>query len=475
MQTRWSDPAFEKVAAIVTRHAGLKLPEYRYHAIELAVRKELSARGLRTVDEYAALLERDGVALSDLVSALTVGESYFFRDEGQFALIRERIVPELLRARPHGHVLRVWSAGCAGGEEPYSLAMLFEKMGLARRASILATDISRPALEKALRAVYSAWSLRGASMELARNYVRPVGKGYQVLPRFRDRVRFEYLNLAEDAYPSIASGVFGMDLILCRNVLIYFERPVVASVARRLFDSLAEGGWLLLGVSDPRLGQLAPFEVITTGAGLAYRRPAREELARREKRAARGRPAPAQRPKAPEPQAVSAEAAAPPDALQRAQQAYGRGNYLAVIDALRDEVDSPEAAALFVHASANAGDFEEAEKATAIAAERHPLTPELHLLCGFVLAELGRDEEAIRAARRALYLDRGLVVAHFTLGHLFARRGDRAAARRAFKNALRIVQSMPEDALVRMGDGERAGRLAQVLSAQLSLLDSGRG
>ncbi|HCF59448.1 MAG TPA: chemotaxis protein CheR, partial [Myxococcales bacterium] len=342
MPAQWTDRAFAKVAQIVTRHAGLKIPEYRFREVESAVRKEMSARGLGSIGDYAALLERDDIALSDLVSDLTVGESYFFRAKAQFDLIRDRIVPELLRDRPERHVLRVWSAGCAGGEEPYSLAMMFEEMGLAGRSFILATDISRPALEKARRATYGAWSLRGASLQLARRYVRSVGKRYEVLPRFRKRVRFDYLNLAEDAYPSMANGTFGVDLILCRNVLIYFEAQVVALVARRLFESLAEGGWLLLGASDPPLGQLAPFEVLWTGAGLVSRRPPRHE------QAARGQRAPA-RPSPPPPGAAQA---APPSALQQARQAYARADYRAAMGALRDAVDSPEAAGLFVRAAA---------------------------------------------------------------------------------------------------------------------------
>ena len=189
------------------------------------------------------------------------------------------VLPEIARRRGSKHQLRAWSASCASGEEAFSLAILFEREGIADQSQLVATDISRSALAKARQAIFGGWSLRGESPHLALPYLTPVGKDYRLDEKIRRRVALSHLNLALNAYPSFASGIWGMDLILCRNVLIYFDRPMVRQVAQRLFRTLAEGGWLITASSDPPLWEDAPFEVVTTEEGVFYRRPGGPELA----------------------------------------------------------------------------------------------------------------------------------------------------------------------------------------------------
>ena len=159
-------------------------------------------------------------------------------------------------------LIRAWSAGCASGEEAYSLAILLSQMGLGDEASVLGTDISQAALATARGGRYRDWSLRGASPDFMARYFRSAGPSWSLIEPVKRCVRFAFLNLALDAYPSHVSSTHAMDLILCRNVLIYFDAWTVEQVARRLRESLAPGGWLYVGHSESLRAEAAMFRAI---------------------------------------------------------------------------------------------------------------------------------------------------------------------------------------------------------------------
>ena len=220
--------------------AGLSFPESRAQSVEMGIHRAMVRARVADLDRYRELVERSPEALDDLLTEMTVGETYFFREPAQFACIRREVLPDLRRRRDGEAVIRAWSAGCASGEEAYSLAILMQEEGFGERAWLLATDVSRTALDRARRASFTAWSLRGPGAGAVEPYVSRQGASVLLQERIRRLVRFEYLNLAQDVYPSAASGIWGMDLILCRNVLIYFDRETVPRrVARRLYDTLA--------------------------------------------------------------------------------------------------------------------------------------------------------------------------------------------------------------------------------------------
>ena len=454
------------------------------------------ARGMRRagapdVTTYVARLRTDPAELDALVADITVGETYFFRDPQQFHVIREEILPVLLRDRV-GRPLRVWSAGCASGEEAYTLAILLAQLGRGSADQIIGTDISRPALVRAHRGEYGPWSLRTTPPQVTARYFEPSGKGFALVHDIHGRVEFRYLNLAADTYPSLASGVWGMDLILCRNVLIYFDAETVERVAVRLLAGLTPDGWLVLGASDPPLTDLVPCEVVITAAGLAYRRSSRAVVhrgggtRRPEPGDVRGIPTVGTVLPTPVGSPVMAEAAPAPDAgraragsptLRDAIRAYEAREYPAATDAARhltraDGAD-PVAWVILVRSLANAGDLEAAGRACAAGLDRCRTSAELAYLHGVLLAEAGRHTEGAGALRRALYLDRHLVVAHLALAAVLTRTGETDAARRALRNAARVLGGMSDADVVAASDGERAGRLVETVRAHLALLGAG--
>ncbi len=482
----WSHPAFGDLAQWLGAGTGLAFPADRIANAEHGFRRAMKLAGESDPDRYLKMVKGGGRALDNLIAELTVGETYFFREPAQFGFLRESVLPEIMGRRGQGAILRAWSAGCSSGEEAYSLAILLAEAGLREQSNILATDLSKNVLSKAKQACYGPWSLRGEGASLALPYLRQEGNRYLVSEAIRRMVRFEALNLVQGATSEIEPITRGMDLILCRNVLIYLDRESVRRVAVRLFDSLAEGGWLITASSDPPLVGDAPFETLVTEKGLFYRRrlaktsaqisipglleradspssvplgAAAEPVPEILQRSIRRRVVPVERAKGPKLAEV----------LETAREDLARGRYRRAVERTRGHLNDAGAVALHVRALANLNAVE-AEQVCTKLLTRHALVSELHYLRAVLMLGLGREDEALSAARRALYLDRSLAIAHFLEGVILRRRGDRPGAWRAFRNARDLCEARPADEVITFSDGETAAQLAGVAQSELDQL-----
>jgi chemotaxis protein methyltransferase CheR len=435
---------FERIAELVTRRTGIlttraqtDLPRVTQQLIELA--------GLRDVGELERRLA-DGGLWEELLDQVTVRETYFFRDPDQFELIRNVVLPALQEARHPLRRLRVWSAGCASGEELYSLAILLHERGLLENSYLIGTDVSERALATARSGRYREWSFRAIDPALVPLYFRRERQDYIVTSELRKHVVFSPANLLADQADT-ADDLGPFDLILCRNVMIYFDAAGVARLERRLYDALVPGGWLITGPSDPMLGQVAPFEVVVLDSGVCYRRkldPLKHTAKRPESRLTPP-PGIAQLPAAP--------ATAPPDSLLvQATAAYERADYARATALARTLPDDPALAVLEVRATWNCDGAQQAERACERALQRHAMSAELHYLHAMTLMEVRRLPDALRAVRRALYLDRTLAIAHFAHGTILERLHDLEGARRAYRNTYEgCRQRLPDDP-VALGD-----------------------
>lgn len=245
--------------ALLDARLGLRVRAKDREGVSHSLQTRLKTLHVSSAEDYLNALKTASLDDSEWrywLPKLTNGESYFGRDSGQFTLLRERILPELLQRRAKTRTLRVWSAGCSTGEEPYSLAILLSELvgELLPRdhwtLHILGTDINEAALAKARLGVYGAWSFRGvADAERARNF-SPVAGNWQINARFREMVRFSTCNLGAQDWPSPTRGLCDMDLILCRNVLIYLNRDAVANALSRFGQTLRDGGYLFTGHAE---------------------------------------------------------------------------------------------------------------------------------------------------------------------------------------------------------------------------------
>jgi chemotaxis protein methyltransferase CheR len=451
--------------------------------VEGAANRIMSLVGLEAPDAFLPLVQQDGAVFDDLMAEVTVGETYFFRQPAHFSLVRRTIIPEFRSRATSSQKFRAWSAACSTGEESYSIALTLQEERVP--AAVLGTDVSRARLGAARRGVYGRWSFRGVPEQTIEGSFRKDGDKYVVDAAVRRDVEFRYLNLASDRFPALSSGVWGMDLIFCRNVLIYFDRDTIAHVATSLLASLGDDGWLVLGATDPPLHDFVKCEVVQTDEGLAYRhfkgishRSMRTTSTPAFAHATPVAPVSVTPPvivmDLPTPAAESARAPlAPAAAVQLASQAYEDRDYDRTIEIVgpltTGGTATPNELVLYVRALANLGRLEEANGICVAALDRVRDVPELHYLHAVLVAQSGQFGESVLAARRALYLDRTMVVAQLALGAALVSNGETEAALRAFTVAERLLAAMPPEAQVPASDGEPAGRLLEMTRMQAKL------
>ena len=431
------------VSEAVEAQLGLHYPQERWPDLERGLRGAAEELGFAGVEEcaralaFAALGQRQ---IDALAAHLTIGETYFFRDPAVFKALRQQVFPALVREREgRAKRLRIWSAGCCTGEEPYSIAIALRE-ALPDiddwRVTILATDINPRFLHKAVAGIYGPWSFRGVPDDTRSTWFHPRAEGrFEVVPEVREMVTFACLNLVEDVWPSLATGTNAMDLIVCRNVLMYFATERVRQVLAGFQRALVPDGRLIVSPTEASRELFAGFPP-AENPGIA--------LFRKQAPPTPPTPATPARPAAAAPRAVPAVRPAP---VARALPVAARDH-------------AAEARRL-----ANDGHLTGALAACdrALAGER--LVPAHHYLRGIILLEQGIAAGAVTALRRALYLDPDFALAHFTLGHVLLRQGRQTDARRSFANARALLRACAPDALPPESEGLTASRLLAILTS----------
>lgn len=260
------DAEFQFLRDFVYRHCGIALSEQKRQLVQGRLLRRLRALGLKEFASYCEILRKDPDAeLGELASVISTNVTAFFREMHHYDLLVEQLLPHWLEEKKHGGRLRIWSAGCATGEEPYALAMVLaealERTGSHVDARILATDLSPQALEHAQAGMYALDRMEGVSAERRRRwFLRGEGQyqGYAcVHQRLRELVTIQPLNLLHD-WPM--RGPF--DAIFCRNVVIYFDKPTKQRLFERYAGLLAPGGYLFLGHSESMHGLSDAFDLV---------------------------------------------------------------------------------------------------------------------------------------------------------------------------------------------------------------------
>jgi len=452
------DLLLAQLSEFLAGQIGLHFPQERYGDLLRGIGAAARELGQASVEAcihwlLASPLSRRQVEI--LASHLTVGETYFFRETRSFEILEERILSDLIRARGDAERrLRIWSAGCCTGEEPYSIAMLLDRLipDIEEwNITILATDINPEFLRKAAEGAYGEWSFRGTPAWLRDRYFRTKNnRRFEILPLLRKRVTFSYLNLADDAYPSLSNNTNAMDVIFCRNVLMYFTPAQAKKVADNLHRSLVDGGWLIVSPTETSSSLFSRFSAVGFPGAVLYRKAAGAEP----RLIATGHPAPAPFP-LPEPLYLASPMAleeAPPEPVGPA--------------AAPGAAPSLEEA----RACANRGELAEAAACCEKAIAADKLNPACHYLLAAIQQELGQDDGAAQSLMRALYLDADFVLAHFALANLRLARGRRREAERHFDTALSLLRAHGRDEVLPESDGLTAGRLGEIIASVRSSL-----
>jgi chemotaxis methyl-accepting protein methylase len=259
----------DEFLAQVKRHLfksrGVDLSGYSQSFVMRAIRKRISRANADSSAAYVKLLMRSEEETSELLGALSINVTEFFRDKGAFETLRAKAIRPLMdnKIATGGGIMRIWSAGCATGQETYTIMMCvaeeLKRTGVAGipLLSVMGTDISRFAIAKAKKGIYTKDEVRGVPEKFLREYFVRNGEDYEVTEALHKRVRFHLENLLDKP------GSKFFDAIVCRNVLIYFSRPMHELVMENLHDALRVGGYLMIGRTEALIGQMrSKFDIV---------------------------------------------------------------------------------------------------------------------------------------------------------------------------------------------------------------------
>lgn len=479
----------ERFESIVKSATGLRLRKGDGRELEGYVLSRMRALRLSSLDEYSELVGGATAASrlerKKLVLRFTVGESYFFRDKGQFELLRARILPELIRLRAPQKCLRIWSAGCSSGEEAYSLAMLVEEL-IPERGSwdvlIAGSDIKEELLLKAQAGLYGEWSLRGMDDDVRRRYFQARGELWELDERIRRMVTFMQGDLLDDDYPSYGGPFHDMDLILCRNVFIYYKRSAVTGIAAKLAGTLREGGYLMTGHGELFSVSCRDLYPRMYPQSMVYQRAAQPYASAVQMPAAPAAIAGTVMARSRSTLYSSGAAAAKesqhrdtPDETERlmaeAQGCLGRGAYrdaAAKADMILGKKPA-EYQALYLAgvAYANLGEHDIALSYLRKASSADRFKAQTYQMMAHLALEDGDTETAKDELKRVIYLSPASVAAYLELADLYEADNDAARAARMRSSALEILKSEPADKKVEPYEDTTVKELAAYLERLL--------
>jgi len=452
---RLDEATLAGLETVLRAACGMVLAPSVRRSLGTALTRAAESQGLPTGEFLQRLLARDTSAVEAFIGYAVIGETYFFRHPEQLRELGR------LAAASTGPFL-VWSAGCASGEEPYSISMALLAAGIApERIRVLGTDVSGRALVRAQQATYSPWSVRRMEPELERRFLQSRPDAVTVPAEVRARVELRHHNLVTEPAP-----VMGAQAVFCRNVLIYFPPEVLPGVLERLVSALAPGGWLFLSPAELPFAQDLGLEVREVDGLPVLRKPLPGEKVpprstsrpgplrlvnrapsplRRTLPASRAAPAP-------KPATTPPPLPVPPPAQPSAGPSVGETLALA-------------------RAAARDGHFELAEELARLAAKE--LSPEAYLLLAMVFEGRGDVQGAVDAVRKALYLEPQLAIGHAMLVALYGQLGQPEEAERARRNALRALEGLDDEQVLRGVEEVTVGGLRRALVPGMKLGKSG--
>ena len=459
---------------LVQERSGLKFNDSQRENFERIVAKCAQEAGYTVPDNYYdALLKSntDSGLWGKLLEGLTVCETYFFRDRPQINVLKNHILPDLIARHWVDHSLRLWSAGCSTGEEPYTLAILLHQLlpDIQQwKISILATDINRQSLKKAKQATYREWSFRENEIPYHHHYFTESDNGLLLNKEIQKLVTFAYLNLSEDTYPSAANNTENMDLILCRNVTIYMPEKVIQSLADGFYRCLTPGGWLMVGPSETNDAIYHQFQTLNFKDAIAYQKIGSERLKTGiansysfriqpsvSQSATKQTPAkdifqPPNKPSQRSKSAPTPEATAP----RSNQQLLTTSSQVS---------ESSEILLNKARNAANSGNAAEARTLATRLIEADPLMSEAHYLMGIAFLEEGEPERALSCFKKVVYLDPDHILAHFQLYNIFLKSGREAESSRHRANVISLASSYPPEQVLPGSDDLTAANVLSMI------------
>lgn len=454
---------------LIQSRTGLRIQAQNAPALEQTIQARMKVLKLTQPNQYYEYLIR-AISLEKshsnqewqhFIQPLVIGESYFLRDKGQFQLLQQSILPELIyqrrqqaathRTRPS---LRLWSAGCSTGEEAYSLAMLIQQLipdWQHWSLQIVGTDINADAIAFAKRGIYDSWSFRSMDDTTRSRYFKPFHGKWKLDESICSMVTFCLGNLVQDNFPNLHSSLYNMDVIVCRNVFIYFTAQSIAIVLEKFAKTLNSNGYLITGHTELHNQNLMALRIKVYPESIVYQR---SEEQTSDLKPSVSFPtyvstvAPTPVIPLPEKPISRPQKIAPPQAsLEQAEQCFQKGDYAGTI-AISEQIirQNPQLVtlhhlmAIMAQAYLNLGAYEQAKHYAEKIAAIHTLSPAPYYLLAYIAREQKQCEQAKDLLKRIIYLEPTAIAAYLELSSIYAEEGNIEKATKMKATALDLMQ-----------------------------------
>ncbi|CAN5593637.1 protein-glutamate O-methyltransferase CheR [soil metagenome] len=468
MKNELTDESLLQLSKHLAQHMGINFSAERFSDLKTKMTALADAFEFEDLEKFTAWLLSDSLSREQielLADFLTVGETYFFRDPKSFLVLENEIFPQLIADRQKTRFMRIWSAACCTGEEPYSIAMLLRKMIPdvdSWQINILATDINQTFLERATEGLYGDWSFRATADFFKDRFFKQKKNKFQIDDQIKKMVRFEWMNLAE--IECLDDPNYGsMDMIFCRNVLIYFNSEHSNEIINSLSKCLTPDGYLFVGPNELPASHDTTFHSLHRNGAIVLQK---------------------------------ANQIAPTQSTQTTKFESGNSTFgsEAVIDkhiptleeaqASYDQALYQEAAELLLRRCKNGGDFssmvllaksfanhsdlKSALKWCDQAIKANRLNAATHYLRATILQEQGANSEAIHSLKQALLMDSSFVLAEFNLGILLRHSGNLRDAQRHFKTTLKLLGTYEDNEILPESEGTTASGMRVIVSSLMA-------
>jgi chemotaxis protein methyltransferase CheR len=408
-------------------------------------------------------LSKDQIMI--LASHLTISETYFWREPQVFTALTDFVLPELIKSKKNKEkCIRIWSAGCSTGEEPYSIAIALHKTIQKIEdwnITILATDINPRVLSKAVSGIYGTWSFRNSPSWLKSTWFhRKEDRQYEIIPEIKKMVTFTCLSLAE---MSAISNTNIMDIIFCRNVLMYFTPGWISKIANRFFQELSEDGWFVVSSSELSSGVFPQFTPVNFPGAVLYRKTKNGSAHPLSSVAFLTTEVSAKvvTKKDPRPSSILFN----PSILQPlSSEASAKEDLHSIVKTPEESYTEKILAIRFL---ANQGYLSEALSLCNEAIASYKLSSGLYFLRASILQELDKSSEAIASLKQVIYIDPDYIMGHFALGNLFIRQGNAKNAERYFNNVLDLLSRCSNDDILPESEGLSVKYIREIIFANM--------
>lgn len=494
MTTRISPAMLEELSRLVAHHMGLHFPKNRWRELMRGISSAAPEFGLTDAESCIELLlsgQLEKKQIEILAPHLTVGETYFFREQKTLDILKDHILPKLIQTRRNTEPrLQIWSAACSTGEEPYSLAIILNQLISDTKnwqINIIATDINPQALKKAREGIYGEWSFRGTPQWIKEKYFERTNKNqYKIIPEIKKIVTFSNLNLAGDMSPFLLNSNNAMDIIFCRNVLMYFTPEWISKIVKKFNQYLTEGGWLVTSPVDAPHFHITNFTPVNFHGVTVYQKsenptrgvenvviptavsPENTNFLKNQ----------VTRNSSPVELATelnntlllkNSEQQTPPEkTLSLSEQNHHREMADKDLKHISFDLKKAQDLALLAQDCADQGKLDEALGWAKKAVDSDKSRADFHFLMSSILQEQGQVEDAIISLKRTLYLAPEFIPAYFAMGNLTRQQGRSKESEKYFQNALALLSNYEQDQILPESGGINAGRLMEIIKLTLN-------